>query len=43
MELDDAGLFDKTGHGNGGFDALIGADPASTVRESARNLQGAVD
>ena len=43
MELDDAGLFDKTGHGNGGVDALKGADHASTVGESVRDLQGAVD
>jgi hypothetical protein len=43
MELDDAGRFDKTGHGNGGIDALKGADHASTVRESARDMQGAVD
>jgi len=40
---DDAGLFDKTGRGNGGFDALIGADHASIIGESARDLQGAVD
>jgi hypothetical protein len=28
---DDAGLFGKTGRGNGGFNALKGADQASTI------------
>ncbi len=40
---DDAGLFDKTGRGNGGFDVLKGADHASTVGELVRDLLGAVD
>ena len=39
----DPGLFDKTGGRHGGFETLKCADHASTVGESARDLQGAVD
>jgi len=40
---DDPGLFDKTGARHGGFETLKCADHASTVGESARDLQGAID
>ena len=39
----DAGLFDKTGGRNGGFETSKWADHASIVGESARDLYGAVD
>jgi hypothetical protein len=35
---DDAGLFDKTGDRNGGFETSKWADHASIVGESARDL-----
>lgn len=40
---DDAGLLDKTGSGNRGFDALKGANHLPTVGESSDNLQEPVD
>ncbi len=40
MELDTAVLFDKTGRGNGGFDALKCVDHASTVGELTHDLKG---
>jgi hypothetical protein len=40
---DDAGLFDKTGGRNDGFETSKWADHASIVGESARDLYGAVD
>jgi hypothetical protein len=40
---DDAGLFDKPGCRNDGFETLKCADHASIVGGSARDLQGAVD
>jgi hypothetical protein len=40
---DDAGLFDKTGGRNGGFETSKWADHASILGESACDLQGAVD
>jgi hypothetical protein len=43
MELDDAGLFDNTRHGNGGVDALKCVDHAVHCRESAHDLHRAVD
>jgi hypothetical protein len=43
MELDNAGLFDKTGGRNGRFETLKWADHASIVGESVCDLQGAVD
>ena len=36
---DDAGLFDKTGRGNGGFETLKCVDHTSTVGESSRDLK----